>query len=607
MGNELIHEKSPYLLQHAHNPVDWRAWNEATLQGAKQHNRLIFLSIGYATCHWCHVMEHESFEDHAVAKVLNENFVCIKVDREELPDVDQIYMDAVHAMGQRGGWPLNVFLTPDLYPFFGGTYFPKANFIRVLQKIAENWQQNPAEIKQAGRELVRHLKTDVIANPVIPGLAPGSMADCLHLGFQQLKSSYDPHSGGFSLAPKFPTGMKINFLLRYHQQFKEPHALEMATKTLECMARGGIYDHLGGGFARYSTDQRWLVPHFEKMLYDNAILAIAYLEAYQATQAKDFAKIAQETLDYVLRKLHHPEGGFYCAEDADSEGVEGKFYVWSEQEIQAALTAEEFALFKKVYGVTKEGNWEGENILNLQSEFDWAIKADPKLKSAQAKLFQLREKRVHPLRDDKILTSWNGLMISAMALGARVLGEEKYLQAAIQAAQFIKTQRHPGPGAGIHDSELFRRWRDGEAKYLGTLEDYAFLIFGLLELYVTSHDEQWFSWALALQKKQDELFLDEKNGGYFFSRANDPHLITRKKEGFDNAMPSGNSVAAMNLLKFFGYTCETKYQQQFEGIIKAFYKQFSEIPIAFTELLLACHFYLNQPKSCQVPMVHPHP
>ncbi len=580
--NELILEKSPYLLQHAHNPVQWRAWNAATLQTAKQQQKLIFLSIGYSTCHWCHVMERESFEDEQVAALLNQSFICIKVDREELPDVDHLYMETIQRMGLHGGWPLNMFLTPERVPFYGGTYFPKQNFVNILQQIAGVWQQDSQQIQGSAQELLALLQQSSTHESLFQ-LEPALLDRC----YEQLQQSYDHNYGGFSSAPKFPTPMKMSFLLRYAEQHQKTQALPMVEHTLMAMACGGIFDQLGGGFARYATDIFWLAPHFEKMLYDQAGLVIAYTEAYQLTHKADYAAVAKRILDYVLRVLTHPEGGFYCGEDADSEGEEGKFYVWRYEEIENILTPEEFARFVQVYDLRKLGNFEhGQNILMLQKGVSFAVKQDPLMVSAEQKLFLWREQRVHPHLDDKILTSWNGFMIKAFALATQVLDEPKYLQAAEQAVAFIKKQMWDG-------HKLYRRWREGEKKYDASVEDFAFFIAGLLQLYQVNGNEQYLLWAQQLQSQQNELFWDEKQGGYFFAAKDDAWLLLRQKDAFDNAMPSANSMAAMNLIKLFRYDQKTEHLEKFKKLIQAFQHHLLQIPVGFTEMMCAVDVYLK--------------
>jgi uncharacterized protein YyaL (SSP411 family) len=545
--NHLSEEKSPYLLQHAHNPVHWFAFGPNAFEQASKQDKPILISIGYATCHWCHVMERESFEDEQVAQMMNDNFISIKIDREELPDVDTIYMSAAQSMGVSGGWPLNVFVTPDLKPFFAGTYFPKDHFLHVMKNLAGAWKSNRGKLLRVADELHNHLNansTRLFGKGKIP-----LDENLFRQVFKESLDDFDEQYGGFGRAPKFPPSMHIMMLLRIFRRTGEKEALRMAEFTLKRMAQGGLYDHLGGGFARYSTDRKWLIPHFEKMLYDNALLAQAYLEAYQVTGDPTYASIARETLDYVRRVMENKElGGFYSAEDADSEGEEGKFYVWTKREIHDALTPEEAERFCEVYNVTERGNFEHRtthlNLLN-QKELDWSVKQDPLIQHATAKLMDIRERRIHPLKDDKQLTFWNGLMICSMAVAANTLGSTSYLVSAQRAAKFVKHKLFDQT-KGV----LLRRFRDGEARYEGTLDDYAFLIRGLLQLYQADFNPAWLEWAQQLQLKQDELFWDDDGGGYFYTpQSPTMPLIVRTKDFMDGATPSANNVSAMNLLQ----------------------------------------------------------
>lgn len=598
-GNHLGREKSPYLLQHKDNPVHWYAWGKEAFEAARKENKLIFLSIGYSTCHWCHVMEHESFETQEVADVMNRHFISIKVDREERPDVDKIYMDAVVGMTGRGGWPLSVFLTPDLKPFFGGTYYPKDAFIKILQNVNQLWETQREKIVESGQQLATHLQE---ATQNVTGQKVSE--DLLVKAFDFFRSRFDETWGGFGPPPKFPKSVELSLLLRIHHRSGESDALKMVETTLDKMARGGMYDHLGGGFARYSTDKKWLVPHFEKMLYDNALLVVTYLEAYQVTGKSLYSSVARETLDYILRAMTDKQGGFYSAEDADSEGEEGKFYVWNEGKLSAILSPAEFDLFKKVYGVTPEGNFAEHgkpnhhaNILSLSNEFGWEIKEDPRLKNAQKKLFEVREKRIHPHKDDKILTDWNGLMIAAMAKGYQVLGDERYLEAAQNSAKFIRDQlwaKIPPKG----DFQLLHRYRDGESRIEAMLDDYSFLIHGLISLYESDFNPDWLSWARDLQDKQDELFWDTKEGGYFLTPENQPDLIVRGKEYYDGALPSGNSVALLNLLRLMGLTFETRYRDQAVKLFTVF--PLSRHPAGAATALMAVDYHLGRSKEIAV-------
>ncbi len=587
--NRLRFEKSPYLLQHQDNPVHWQAWGEEAFKAAREQNKPIFLSIGYSTCHWCHVMEHESFEKQEVAEVLNQNFISIKLDREERPDIDEIYMAAVQGMRQRGGWPLSMFLTPDLKPFYGGTYFPKEHFIALLNQLSKLWRESPEKIRDSGESVVEYLKEQKGAQ-----LEPVGLDEAVFSAFfRNSLVNFDRSWGGFGAAPKFPHAMQLSLLLRIHRRSGDPEALRMVEFTLDKMARGGIYDHLGYGFARYSTDERWLVPHFEKMLYDNALLIVSYLEAYRTDKKTMFRQVARECLDYVLRMMTHPEGGFYSAEDADSEGEEGKFYVWPFEELREDLSQEEFDLVSKVYQVSPQGNFEGTNILWLSPEYGWEAKDLPLLKSARDKLFRLREARVHPHKDDKILTSWNGLMIRAMAMGYQVLGEEKYLQAANRAADFIK-------GKLYANGQLLARYRDGEGRFPGRLEDYAYLIQALLDLYQCDFNPKTLQWAMELQKLQDEKFLDARTGAYFFTDGSDPSLLVRSQEGMDGALPNANAVSALNLLRLGDLTFEPECRGRAEKIFAAFSRLLAEYPQAFAQMLIAYDYATDVSKELAI-------
>ena len=583
--NRLSREKSPYLLQHQHNPVDWYPWGEEAFKAAKEMDRPIFLSIGYATCHWCHVMEHESFEDETLAAFLNAHFIPIKVDREERPDVDEIYMNALHAMGHRGGWPLSMFLTPDLKPFYGGTYWPRPRFELLLKQIAKSWAEDREQILSVGSNVIEHLNA----------LAGHVSSDSVPLDESLLKAAYayddahfDSAYGGFGGAPKFPPSMQMRLLLRIHRRTGDAHALEMVTKTLDAMARGGIYDHIGGGFARYSTDARWLVPHFEKMLYTNALMTVVYLEAYQATGEKMFSSMAENILGYVLRDMTAPNGGFYTAEDADSDGEEGKFYVWTQDELRDVLLPGEFEAVRKTYGVTTHGNFDhGTNIFYLKPGVDWFVREQPPLSTAREKLFRIREKRVHPLKDDKQLTSWNGLMIDAFARAYQVLHKRAYLSAAREAARFIETHL-------MRDGRLLRRYRDGEARYDGLLEDYAYLIQGLITLYESDFDPHWIELAVQLQREQDRRFKDSERGGYYHTEADAEHLLVRQRDFTDGALPNANAVSALNLLRLHALTLEPRWRESAIAIMRAPGTMLSRHPSAFSQLLIALDFLTDR-------------
>ncbi|HHW91794.1 MAG TPA: thioredoxin domain-containing protein [Firmicutes bacterium] len=590
-ANRLIKEKSPYLLQHAHNPVDWYPWGEEAFARAKAEDKPIFLSIGYSTCHWCHVMERESFEDEEVAEILNKCFVAIKVDREERPDIDHIYMLACQAITGQGGWPLTIFMTPEKKPFYAGTYFPKESkfgrpgLLDILATIHEQWITNREELIKAGEQMTKALQSQP------QDLHRGELGEyTLQEAYHSLQENYDETYGGFGSVPKFPTPHNLLFLLRYWYWSGDKKALSMVKKTLESMHRGGIYDHLGYGFARYSVDQKWLVPHFEKMLYDNALLAMAYLEGYQVTGKERFARIAREIFAYVLRDMTSPDGAFYTAEDADSEGEEGKFYTWTPAEIKAILGTDLGEEFCRWYGVTEAGNFAGKNILNRVRGEALITAGDPReedhLAGACQRLFAAREKRIHPHKDDKILTSWNGLMIAALAMGARILSESRYLEAAARALEFIWTHLRKKEG------RLLARYRNGEAAYPGYLDDYATLIWALLELYQADQKPAWLRRALTLQEEQDRLFLDERQGGYFFTGRDSEELLTRPKEVYDSAIPSGNSISALNLLRLARLTGREEFTDRAKALFRTFSGTVSRYPAGYTFFLTALHFAL---------------
>lgn len=601
MTNHLVDETSPYLLQHADNPVDWYPWGEEALQLAKEQHKPILLSIGYAACHWCHVMAHESFEDAETAKLLNEHFINIKVDREERPDLDNIYMQAVTAMTGRGGWPMTVFLTPEGQPFYSGTYFPKEprygmpSFKQVLLSAADAWQNQQNEVQQSAVDVTRIIQqaSDVGSKSEI--LDTELFAKALY----NLTQRFDQTWGGFGKAPKFPQPMVIEFLLREYVRSGDAYALEMAELTLQKMAHGGMYDQLGGGFARYSTDGQWLVPHFEKMLYDNAQLARVYLHAWQITGKQLYRRITEETLDYVLHEMRHEEGGFYSSQDADSEGVEGKFYVWSADEIRNAL-GEDAALFMRIYGVADGGNWEGHNILLLWIEpadvavqFDLsAEEVETKVAAARQKLYDIRAKRIWPGLDDKILTAWNGLMLAAFAEAGQILDRSDYVAVATQNAEFLYRTMRTANGA------LHRTWKAGsEAKLNAYLEDYAYLGEGLLILYQTTFEARWFVWAHELAAYMLVHFSDTENGGFFDTSDDHEQLIHRPKDLQDNAVPSGNAMAAHVLLKLSLLTGEISYWDIAEQATASMGDTMVQYPSSFGEWLNAASFILAQPRE----------
>lgn len=599
--NRLITEKSPYLLQHAYNPVQWYPWGEAAFDKARQEDKPIFLSIGYSTCHWCHVMERESFEDEEVAMILNEHFIAIKVDREERPDIDHIYMNVCQALTGHGGWPLTIIMTHEKKPFFAGTYFPKesksglSGLTNILNKVAELWIEDPSELLESSEKITEALK------PRYNQFVSGDISeDLINKAYKQLVANFDPEHGGFYSAPKFPTPHQYMFLLRYYKRTKEINALKMVEKSLTSMHQGGMYDHIGFGFARYSTDKQWLVPHFEKMLYDNALLAYTYIEAFQATKNSYYARVAEEIFTYVLRDMQDESGGFYSAEDADSEGVEGKFYVWSKEDIKAILGEEEVELFCTAYNITDKGNFEGANIANLIGQsYDYLAKKKGisedeliiQLESYRNILFKEREKRVHPYKDDKILTAWNGLMIAALAKAAQVLNRSDYSEAAIKSVQFILENLRS------KDGRLLARYREGEAAYLAYLDDYAFLIWGLIELYEATFEPYYLEQALELNKEMKSLFWDSINGGYYFYGKDAENLFARPKEVYDGAMPSGNSVAALNLLRLARLTGDSQLEQDAEMQLMAFAGTIGEHPSAYTFFLNAIWFALGPTKE----------
>jgi uncharacterized protein YyaL (SSP411 family) len=607
MPNKLAQETSPYLRQHADNPVDWYPWGEEALQKARAENKPILLSIGYAACHWCHVMAHESFEDPATAVFMNNHFVNIKVDREERPDLDAIYMQAVVALTGQGGWPMTVFLTPEGRPFYGGTYFPPAprygmpSFIQLMQSIATAWETKRDDILQSAGEITNHLQRTADLSGQADLLTPGMFGKAT----AALAQTFDHERGGFGGAPKFPPSMTLEYLLQSFVLHKDSRALHMAETTLKQMAYGGMYDQLGGGFARYSTDVNWLVPHFEKMLYDNALLARAYLHAYQVTQEPLYRRIVEETLDFVVCELHHKDGGFYSSYDADSEGEEGKFYVWSAAEIDEHL-GEDAALFKLRYGVTERGNWEESNILNIQKELDevaWAVKMSEakvaeRLAVARQKLYDVRAQRIWPGLDDKVLTAWNGLMLAAFAEAGRVLERPDYTATAVHNAHFLyKTMR-------TVNGRLLRTWKAGgardSARYNGYLEDYAYLADGLLALYQTTFDEQWFTWAHELAEQMLTHFHDAENGGFYDTSDDHEALIHRPKDLQDNAVPSANAMAAHVLLRLSLYTGEMRYWDVAETAVSALYGAMVQYPNAFAHWLGAAVFITSQPQEVAI-------
>ena len=599
--NRLIDETSPYLLQHAYNPVDWHPWSAETLERAQREDKPILLSIGYSACHWCHVMERESFENDAIAQLMNENFICIKVDREERPDLDQIYMGAVQMMTGSGGWPLTVFLLPTGEPFLGGTYFPpddrygRPGFPRVLLAVAEAYRTKREEIASNAQYLVDHLKQTI---PPQPGET--ATTEILDSAYRALAHRFDPREGGFGGAPKFPPSMSIEFLLRYHDRTHDEQALHMVTLTLDKMAYGGMYDQAGGGFHRYSTDEHWLVPHFEKMLYDNALLSRAYLDAYRATGNALYKRIVEETLDFVIRELRDVNGGFYSTLDADSEGVEGKFYVWSNDEFRSVV-GEDADLLAQYFDVTDRGNFEHQNILNVPRPPELFSKLEKisvqeleaKVRTAKQKLFAAREPRVRPGRDEKILTDWNGLMLRAFAEAALYLNRDDYRQIAVANAQFLLDTLWDG-------QRLLHNFKDGRARFNGYLDDYANLADGLLALYGLTFESRWLEHATALVDKMIEQFWDATNGGFYFTAANHEELISRTKDFFDNATPSGNSVAADVLTRMAALLDRDDYRQIVNRILESTGRFLKQHPSALSRLLEAVDFQVGPSKEIAI-------
>ena len=604
MPNKLAQETSPYLLQHIDNPVDWYPWGEEALQKARDEAKPILLSIGYAACHWCHVMAHESFENPTTADYMNRHFVNIKVDREERPDLDAIYMQAVVAMTGQGGWPMTVFLTPEGRPFYGGTYFPPAprhgmpSFIQLMQGITNAWETKKDEIKQSAGDITKHLQRTAVLTGQDDVLDVGMFGKAT----AALVAEFDHERGGFGGAPKFPPSMTIEYLLRSFVLHKDSRTLHMAETTLKKMAYGGIYDQLGGGFARYSTDVNWLAPHFEKMLYDNALLVRVYLHAFQVTEEPLYRRIVEETLDFVVRELRHDEGGFYSSYDADSDGEEGKFYTWSAAEIDEHL-GEDAEMFKLYYDVTPNGNWEGSNILNMKKEPEevaWAVKLSEaklmeRLAAAKQKLYDVRAQRIWPGLDDKVLTAWNGLMLAAFAEAGRVLNRPDYTETAVLNAQFLYDNLR------TDDNRLLRTWKAGAAaKYNGYLEDYAYLADGLLALYQTTFDERWFHWAQALADRMLDHFQDTEHGGFYDTSDDHESLIHRPKDLQDNAVPSANAMAAHVLLKLSLYTGNETFWDVAETAVSSLYGALVQHPNAFAHWLCAAVFITGNPQEVAI-------
>jgi uncharacterized protein YyaL (SSP411 family) len=601
MPNRLANETSPYLLQHKDNPVDWYAWGDEAFAAARAADKPVILSVGYSACHWCHVMEHESFENDAIAKLMNDNFVSIKVDREERPDIDAIYMQAVQALTQRGGWPMTVFMTPEGLPFYGGTYYPPEDrqgmpgFPRVLSAVTEAYRTRRNELQAAGEQLRERLAT--------PGyVRPGDRSlefEVLDNAFDEISRAYDPDFGGFGRAPKFPQPMTLEFLLRQHHRTRNEHALEMVMRTLDAMAFGGMYDQVGGGFHRYSTDAIWLVPHFEKMLYDNALLARVYLDAFKVTGLLRYRRITEETLHYVLREMTDSTGAFYSTQDADSEGEEGKFFLWTPAEL-AEVLGEDSRLVGEFFGVTEGGNFEAKNILHVPRDPErFATSHDISLEGltrligeAKLKLYEAREHRVHPARDDKVLTAWNGLMLRAFAEAGFTFDEPRYIQVAMRNADFLLATMRP-------NGRLLRTWKpaasgpgDGVAKLNGYLEDYANLIDGLLATHTASFEPRFLSAAIELADEMIDLFWDPETEGFFDTGRDHETLITRPRDLFDNASPAGTSVAADVLLRLTAITGDETYEQRAVACLRAAAPIVEQAPTAFGRLLCTLDYHL---------------
>jgi uncharacterized protein YyaL (SSP411 family) len=601
--NALAYETSPYLLQHAHNPVDWRPWGEEALSKAKREDKPILLSIGYSACHWCHVMERESFEDETTAKLMNDNFVNIKVDREERPDLDTIYMTVVQLATGSGGWPMTVFLTPDQLPFYCGTYFPpedlhgRPGFRRVLLGVSRIYREQ----KQAVRDNADRILTELGKMNAIPNDSDGLDAGILEVASSRLAAGYDSIHGGFGRAPKFPPSMALSYMMRSHKRDGEKRYLDIATHTLTKMACGGIYDQLGGGFHRYSVDERWLVPHFEKMLYDNALLSRVYLDAYLLTSNDFFRRIAGEILDYGMREMTSPEGGFYSSQDADSEGMEGVFFLWALDEVKAVLGEDEGEVFCRYYGITPEGNFEGKNILHIpepSSAVAQALKISVErlqeiLERGRRLLFNARESRVKPGRDDKVLTAWNGLMLRSFAEASSVLDRGDYRQTAVRNAEFLLSKLR-------RNGRLLRSYKDGQARFNAYLEDYACLIDGLIALYEATFDLVWIRKAEELVEEMVRGFWDPQDKGFYFTSEDHESLIHRPKDFYDSATPSGNSVAAGALLKLWKLTGEKRWSEFAVAVLRSTAGRMLRHPPAFPHLLCALDFYFAKTKEIAI-------
>lgn len=601
--NRLANEKSPYLLQHAENPVDWYPWSEEAFEKARQEDKPVFLSIGYSTCHWCHVLAHESFEDEEVAAYLNDHYVSIKVDREERPDIDSVYMTVCQMMTGQGGWPLSIFMTPEKVPFYAGTYFPRESkygmpgIMEVFTQLYQKYKEDPDHIKEVTKSV-----TDALDKTVATKSENRLTQEMTDQVYKQLGKRFDFTNGGFGSAPKFPVPQNLLYLLRYYHFTGKSAALKMAESTLQAMANGGIYDHVGFGFSRYSTDEKWLVPHFEKMLYDNALLLIAYTESYQITKNPLYKKISEQIIEFVMREMRSSEGAFYSAIDADSEGVEGKYYVWDYDEIFTILGEDLGDLYASVYGITPEGNFEGKNVPNLNDanlesiadEYNFTIdELNQHLEQARAKLLAAREEREYPHVDDKILTSWNAMMITALAKAGKVFEEEQYIKTAETAVDFIETNL-------VKKGRVMARYRDGDVKYNGYLDDYAYLLWANIELYEATFSLNYLKKAKGLADNMIDLFWDKEHGGFFFSGEDSEKLLSREKEIYDGALPSGNSVAAVMLARLGYSTGETAYLDKLEEMYYAFYEEVKQGVAASTHFVQSLLLTENPTKEVVV-------
>ena len=602
MPNRLANETSPYLLQHKDNPVDWFAWGEEAFAAARAADKPVLLSVGYSACHWCHVMAHESFENERIAGLMNQLYVNIKVDREERPDVDNIYMQAVQSLTGRGGWPMTVFLTPDGVPFYGGTYFPPDDrqgmpgFPRLLRAVSDAFKEKRGDIDRAGQNLLQAIGAPSRLQPGDTLLTPALLDDA---GEAMLRA-HDPDFGGFGSAPRFPQAMTLDFLMRWHKRSKRPSALEAVHKTLRSMAQGGMYDQVGGGFHRYSTDAVWLVPHFEKMLYDNALLARTYLDAWKLTQEPFYRQVTEETLDYVLREMTDASGGFYSTQDADSEGEEGKFFLWTPAELEAVL-GEDATLIGAYFGVSEAGNFEGASILNVrvpvaQFAADNGLEVAAfagKLRNAKSKLYAAREQRIHPARDEKVLTAWNGLMLRAFAEAALAFDSQPYLDAAVRNAEFLLTEMRP-------NHRLLRTWKQGVARLNGYLEDYSCLIDGLIAVHAATLDQRYLRSAVDLTAEMLDLFWDQGVEGFFDTGRDHESLVTRPRDFFDNATPSGTSVAIDVLQRLALLTDNADYERRAATCLRTLAPYVENAPTAFGRLLCALDFHLSRPQELAI-------